>query len=65
MVRTRIILVLVVMSLLGVHAGPADAARDPRAAREQARDRKAQLAKELDGLEASDEELLAAVAALD
>ncbi len=65
MVRTRIILVLVVMSLLGVHAGPADAARDPRAAREQARDRKAQLAKELDGLAASEDELLAAVAALD
>lgn len=65
MIRTRIILVLVVMSLLGVHAGPADAARDPRAAREQARDRKAQLAKELDGLAASEDELLAAVAALD
>ncbi|HSH23170.1 MAG TPA: peptidoglycan DD-metalloendopeptidase family protein [Acidimicrobiales bacterium] len=65
MIRTRIILVLVVVSLLGVHAGPADAARDPRAARDQARDRKAQLAKELDGLAASEDELLAAVAALD
>ncbi|MBW3642598.1 MAG: peptidoglycan DD-metalloendopeptidase family protein [Actinobacteria bacterium] len=66
MIRTRTTLVLVVVALLGVHLGPAHAAaRDPRAAREQARDRKAQLAKELDGLAASEEELLAAVAALD
>ncbi|MDP9005537.1 MAG: peptidoglycan DD-metalloendopeptidase family protein [Actinomycetota bacterium] len=66
MIRTRTTLVLVVVALLGVHVGPAHAAaRDPRAAREQARDRKAQLAKELDGLAASEEELLAAVAALD
>ena len=65
MIRARILIVLVVVSLLGVHIGPAEAARDPRAAREQARDRKAQLAKELDGLAASEDELLAAVAALD
>ena len=65
MIRARIFIVLVVASLLGVHVGPVDAARDPRAARDQARDRKAQLAKELNGLAASEDELLAAVAALD
>ncbi len=65
MIRTRFAFVLVVMALLGVHLSPADAASDPRAAREQARNRKAQLAKELDGLAASEEELLGAVAALD
>ena len=65
MIRTRFALVLVVVGLLGVHLAPAGAAGDPRAAREQARNRKAQLAKELDGLAASEEELLDAVAALD
>ena len=65
MIRARILIVLVVVASLGVQLGPAEAARDPRAARDQARDRKAQLAKELDGLAASEDELLAAVAALD
>ena len=59
------LVVLVVLALLGLSVAPAEAARDPRAAREEARTRKAQLAKELDGLAASEDDLLAAVAALD
>ena len=67
MIKTKMTFLLLVLALLGAHVGAAGAAesKDPRAAREQARDRKAQLAKELDGLAASEDELLNAITALD
>ncbi|MGI9118721.1 MAG: murein hydrolase activator EnvC family protein [Acidimicrobiales bacterium] len=62
----KIALVVGALALLGTHVAPASAvAKDPRAALEQARDRKAQLAKDLDGLAASEDDLLAAIAAID
>lgn len=63
MTKIRIVLVLVVLALLGVQVAPAGA--DPRAERQQARERKAQLARELDGLRASEDELTDALRALD
>lgn len=66
MIKIRIALVVGALALLGTQVAPASAApKDPRAAREQARDRKAQLAKDLDGLAASEDDLLAAIAAID
>ena len=64
MTKTRITLVAVLLALLGAQLAPAGAAEDPRAAREAARDRQAQLAEELDGLAASENELLDAIAVL-
>ncbi|MDQ3461995.1 MAG: peptidoglycan DD-metalloendopeptidase family protein [Actinomycetota bacterium] len=64
MTKTRITLVAVLLALLGAQFAPAGAAEDPRAAREAARDRQAQLAEELDGLAASENELLDAIAVL-
>ncbi len=65
MTRTRTTLAIVLLALLGVHVAPAGAAaKDPRAARKEARDRQAQLAEELDGLAASENELLDAIAVL-
>ncbi|MBW3645110.1 MAG: hypothetical protein KY441_06365, partial [Actinobacteria bacterium] len=63
MTKIRIVLVLVVLALLGVQVAPAGA--DPRAERQKARERKAQLARELDGLRASEDELTNALRALD
>ncbi|MDP8987059.1 MAG: peptidoglycan DD-metalloendopeptidase family protein, partial [Actinomycetota bacterium] len=63
MTKTRILLVLVVLALFGVQVAPAGA--DPRAERQKARERRAQLASELDGLRASEEELNNALRALD
>lgn len=63
MTKIRIVLVLVVLALLGGQVAPAGA--DPRAERQRARERKAQLAKQLDGLRASEEELNNAIRALD
>jgi murein DD-endopeptidase MepM/ murein hydrolase activator NlpD len=57
--------VVVLLALLGVQVAPAGAAAaDPRAARNEARDRQARLAEELDGLAASENELLDAIATL-
>ncbi len=64
MLKTRITLVVALLALLGAQISPAGAAEDPRAAREAARDRQAQLAEELDGLAASESELLDAIAVL-
>ncbi len=64
MLKTRITLVVVLLALLGAQISSAGAAEDPRAAREAARDRQAQLAEELDGLAASENELLDAIAVL-
>ncbi|MDP8954134.1 MAG: peptidoglycan DD-metalloendopeptidase family protein [Actinomycetota bacterium] len=65
MTRIRITLAVVILALLGVQIGPAGAAaKDPRTARKEARDRQAQLAEELDGLAASENELLDAIAVL-
>ncbi len=56
---------VVLLALLAVHVAPAGAvSKDPRAARKEARDRRAQLAEELDGLAASENELLDAIATL-
>ena len=63
MTKIRIVLVLVVLALFGAQVAPAGA--DPRAERERARERKAQLARELDGLQASEDELTNALRALD
>ncbi|MGI8759533.1 MAG: murein hydrolase activator EnvC family protein [Acidimicrobiales bacterium] len=66
MTKTKTTVLLIVVALLGVQIGAAGAdAKDPRAARQEARDRKAQLAKELDGLAVSEDELMAAIATLD
>lgn len=62
MTKTRIMLVVVVLALVGQVAV---AGADPRAERERARERRAQLAGELDGLRASEEELNNAIRALD
>ncbi len=64
MTKMRITFVAVLLALLGVQLAPAGAAQDPRADREAARDRQAQLAEELDGLAASENELLDAIAVL-
>jgi murein DD-endopeptidase MepM/ murein hydrolase activator NlpD len=64
MAKTRITLVALLLALLGAQLAPAVAAEDPRAAREAARNRQAQLAEELDGLKASEDELLDAIAVL-
>ncbi len=65
MTRTRTTLAIVLLALLGVQIAPAGAAsEDPRAARKEARDRQSQLAEELDGLAASENELLDAIAVL-
>ena len=63
MTKIRIVLVLVLLALFGAQVAPAGA--DPRAEREKARERKAQLASELDGLRASEDELTNALRALD
>ncbi|MBW3547347.1 MAG: peptidoglycan DD-metalloendopeptidase family protein [Actinobacteria bacterium] len=63
MTKIRIVLVLVLLALFGAQVAPAGA--DPRAEREKARERKAQLARELDGLQASEDELNNALRALD
>jgi murein DD-endopeptidase MepM/ murein hydrolase activator NlpD len=62
MTKTRIMLVVVVLAVLGQMT---TAGADPRAERERARERKAQLATELDGLRASEDELTDAIRALD
>ncbi len=61
------VLLLVVLSLLVGLVGPADAASasGSRAKRDQARARKADLAKELDALQASEDQLVGAIATLD
>lgn len=64
MTKIKISLVVVLLALLGAQVLPAGAAEDPRKAREAARDRQAQLAEELDGLAASEAELLDAIAVL-
>ena len=65
--RTRTIILLVISLVGAVVVGPpgAAAAGEPRAQREEVRARKASAAAELDTVKASEEELDAAVAALD
>jgi murein DD-endopeptidase MepM/ murein hydrolase activator NlpD len=62
MTKIRIVLVVVVLAVLGQMT---TAGADPRAERERARERKAQLATELDGLRASEDELTNAIRALE
>lgn len=66
MIKVRFLFLLVVASLLAVTAAPVGAAggKDPRAARDQARNKRAKLAKELDVLKASDAQLERAIVAL-
>ncbi len=66
MIKVRFLFLLVVASLLAVMVSPVGAAggKDPRAARDQARNKRAKLAKELDVLKASDAQLERAIAAL-
>ncbi len=64
MTQIRTTLAVVIFALLAVHVAPVGAAEDPRTARKEARDRRAQLAEELDGLAASESELLDAIAVL-
>jgi murein DD-endopeptidase MepM/ murein hydrolase activator NlpD len=64
--RLRTLFPLLVVALLVTTVGAAGAAtRDPRAARDAARSRKAQLASQLNALKASERQLLAASRALD
>jgi murein DD-endopeptidase MepM/ murein hydrolase activator NlpD len=64
MLKIKFTLVAVLVALLGAQLTPAGAVENPRASREAARDRQAQLAEELDGLAASENELLDAIAVL-
>lgn len=66
MAKIRLPLLVLLAALVGavlVPLAPAGA-DDPRSQRDKARDRKAQLARQLDGLEASEEELVQALEAL-
>lgn len=66
MTRSRILFFVLVAALVGLCIGPASAASsDPRAQRDAVRARKAKLATQLDGLKASEKELLDAAGALD
>ena len=66
MTRSRTLFALLVVALLAAMTAPVGAARarDPRAARDAARARKAKLAAELNTLEASERQLLGAARAL-
>src|SRR3954447_17727393 len=66
MTRSRTLFALLVVALLAAMSAPGGAARarDPRAARDAARARKAKLAAELNTLEASEKQLLGAARAL-
>jgi murein DD-endopeptidase MepM/ murein hydrolase activator NlpD len=65
MTRPRLIFCAAITALLVAFVGPAIAADNPRASQEEARNRKAALAADLDGLAASEQELLEAIATLD
>jgi murein DD-endopeptidase MepM/ murein hydrolase activator NlpD len=66
MIKARALFLLLVAALVGALVAPVGAAgSDPRAQRDKARARKAQLASELNTLKASEKELLDAAAALD
>lgn len=64
MTRSRTLVALVAVALLGLTTPAAAGTQDPRAAREQARSRKAKLASELNTLNASERQLLAAARTL-
>ncbi len=66
MIKARVVFLLLVAALIAVTTSPLGAAggKDPRAARDQARTKRAKLAKELDVLKASDAQLERAIDAL-
>src|SRR4051812_36044763 len=64
MTRSRTLVALVAVALLGLTTPAAARGSDPRTAREQARSRKAKLASELNTLNASEKQLLAAARTL-
>lgn len=66
MIKARFVFLLLVAALIAATTSPLGAAggKDPRAARDQARNKRAKLAKELDVLKASDAQLERAIDAL-